>query len=44
MLARINNPDEHKPWAIIIINDPYIDQFLFLIIAASISPICPTEE
>lgn len=42
--AKINNPDEHKPWAIIIIKDPIIDQFLKVIIPANIIPMCPTDE
>lgn len=42
--AKINRADEHSPWATIIIKDPYIAQFVFVIIAAKRRPICPTEE
>lgn len=38
ILAKINNADEHKPWAIIIIKPPHIAQFEFVRILASISP------
>lgn len=43
-MARTNNPDEHSPWAIIIIMDPQTAQLLLHIIAVRRSPIWPTDE
>lgn len=43
-MANLNNADEHKPWAIIIISAPPIPHIEFDIMPASISPIWPTDE
>jgi hypothetical protein len=43
-LAKINNPEEHRPCATIIIIDPHIAQFELLIAAARSNPIWPTDE
>lgn len=44
MFAIINNADELKPWAIIIIRAPAKPHALFDIMPASISPMWPTDE
>lgn len=38
MLAKINKPDEHSPCAIMIIREPHIAHWEFLIIPASMIP------
>jgi hypothetical protein len=44
MLAIINNAEELRPCAIIIIRAPYIPQRLLVSSAANINPMCPTDE
>jgi len=43
-LAKIKRADELNPWAIIIINAPYIPHVVLVSSPASIRPICPTDE
>lgn len=42
--AIINNAEDLRPCATIIISLPVIPQLVFDIIPASIKPICPTDE